>query len=156
MYIKHFLKLCNSHLFYRDFTLLCNFHRFDFTCIFFLEILLFFLCYTVRYVLLLKGNVTSLFLILSSLKKCNLHQFSEKIISENATYVLLSLAILYVSPIKIFKKLILKMKSALKNPILSKKYFFENFSLSLFVLKQQCINRVVKNDIKKRISYALR
>ena len=59
----------------------------------------FFLCSTVTFVLSLKRNVTSVFFIFTSLKIFNLHQLSGKILSENVTYVLLPLMILYV-PIK--------------------------------------------------------
>ena len=62
----------------------CNLSRFDFTCVFFLKILLFFsmLHYTVTYAFSLKGNATSIFFIFTSLKNFNLHQFRGKILSE--------------------------------------------------------------------------
>ena len=107
----------------------------------------FFLCSTVTFVLSLKRNVTSVFFIFTSLKIFNLHQLSGKILSENVTYVLLPLMILYV-PIKKskFSKCDLTTeKCPPHNPphpppqiIENSFFFFENLSLMSFFKKGRC------------------
>ena len=143
-------KLCTLNIPLNDVTYLfsreilhykCNLSHFNFTCVFFLKTLLSFsiLHYTVTYVLSLKRNVTSVFFIFTtSLKNFNLHQFSAKILSENLTYVLLPLMILYV-PIEIFKNWSYESKVPTKYPQIIYKNFFENLPLCLFVLKRQHI-----------------
>ena len=121
----------------------CNLSRFDFTCVFFLKILLFFsmLHYTVTYAFSLKENATSVFFIFTSLKNFNLHQFRGKILPEYVTYVLLPLIILYV-PIEIFKNWSCKWKARTKYPQIIYKFFFSKIChWCLFVLKRQHITQ---------------